>query len=215
MSWPGADWRSGLLEGAEGWTGELTCALPIAGAGVASVRAWLVTRDGRTASDARGLLAGEPVRLQPSLIQHVTSFVAFELVAEGADERVRFVLGLAAVDLPVEERDAAVVRDVIRNRDGFLRYVMLLLAEAADDGDVFGTGSASWGQVNGRRVEDDLPIFEHLTRAYCRQPDRLEAVRRLIDEIGAEEGKRVVPEEFRELWQVFERATAAEPGEAP
>ena len=211
--------RSGIrirfADSEDGWIGELTCRGRVSGDGIAAVRAWLVTREDRTATDARALLAGRPVLLQPSLIQHVTSFVVFELIASAADERVRFVLGVEAVEMPVEERDAAVVRDVIRNRDGFLRYVMLLLAEATEDGDVFGTGSASWGRLNGSRTDDDLPLFEHLTRAYCRQPDRLGSIRRLLREIGSEHGDDVVPPEFRDLWDVFERAAAADDGAKP
>lgn len=202
----------------DGWRAEVLPSRPVRLEGVVSSRAWLVTRKPETATDAAALADGAPVLLDPSAVQHVTSFVAFELAAEAMEEeRLRFVLSLGAEGMPVAERDAAVVRDVIRNRDGFLRYAMLLLAEAGEGADVFGAGASPWGRPDGARATaDDAPVFEHLTRAFCRDPERLEAVRRLLEEIGTGEDGAVVPPEFRELWEVFEAAvTAAEIEEMP
>lgn len=196
-------------EAQEGWRAELVAREPLELDGVEEIHAWLVTRKRQTGTEASALRRGESVVLEPALIQHVTSFVAFELVAGAADERVSFVLSLEAEGLPVPERDAAVVRDVIRNRDGFLRYVMLLLAEAGEDGDMFGAGGGVWHSFNRGRPDSDLPLFEQLTRAFCRQPERLESIRRLMEEIGTDEEDDVVPQAFRELWQVFEAAVGA------
>lgn len=196
-------------EGEEGWRVELVPSHPLSLVGVKEIRAWLVTRKRETATEVGALARGETVALEPTLIQHATSFIAFELVAELADERVSFVLSLEADGLPVAERDAAIIRDVIRNRDGFLRYVMLLLAEAGEESDMFSGGGGAWGAFDGGRPESDLPLFENLTRAFCRRPERLESIRRLMEEIGSDADGDVVPPEFREMWQVFEAAVAA------
>jgi hypothetical protein len=124
----------------------------------------------------------------------------------GAPESLRFVLSLPIDGLP-EERDAAIVRGVIRDRAAFLRYLLLLLG-------YFGDGSAgeipmdgllgfgAWqGQGNG---EDDLPLLEDMTRALCRDPSRLRAIQRLVKDLDARANADVVPEPFMELWDVFE-----------
>lgn len=198
--------RIWFSENEEGWSAELRPGRPVELSGIEVARAWLVTRQRETSSDVSSLAEGTSAKLEPALIQHVTSFVAFELTAEEAGEAVRFVLNLEAEGMPVAERDAAVVRDVIRNRDGFLRYVMLLLVEAGEGTDLFGTGSGRWGRDDGARVEDDLPLFEHLTRAFCQQPERLDTIRRLMDDLSATVEGEVVPPEFHSLWAVFESA---------
>jgi hypothetical protein len=179
--------------------------------GVSEIRAWLVTLRERTAVDATPLLRGEPVAIPAAAVAHLTSFVVFELTAAQADDSVRFVLGLEAPGLPVDARDAAIVRDVIRNKDGFLRYVLLLLAEAGGDGAVFGRGGASWlRRPHGTSGDDLVPLFEHLTRAFCRAPERLESVDRLLAEMDADglgdAGEDVVPPDFLDLWEIFRNA---------
>jgi hypothetical protein len=54
--------------------------------------------------------------------------------------------------------------------------------------------------------DENLPLFEHLTRAFCREPERLHSVRRLIEEIGVDGDGEVVPPEFLNLWGTFEAA---------
>ncbi|MEX2374167.1 MAG: phospholipase D family protein [Dehalococcoidia bacterium] len=193
-------------QGNEGWNAELRPDAPVDLHGIQDVRAWLVTRHADTSRAVPSLADGLAAELEPALIQHVTSFVAFELTSSPKNEKVRFVLNLEAEGMPIEERDAAVVRDVIRNRDGFLRYVMLLLAEAGEGNDVFGAGTGSWGRFGGGSVEDDLPLFEHLTRAFCNGPEGLGAIRRLMEDLGSEADEDVVPPEFHALWQIFEAA---------
>lgn len=185
---------------------------PVEMPGVDGVDVWLVTRHRDTAVPADRLLRETSLELRASPLSLLTSFVAFELRSDEVDETLRFVLKVRAENMPVEERDAAVVRDVIRNREGFLRYVMLLLAEAGDRPGFFGGGGVSWDRMAGRSEGEDLPLFEHMTRAFCREPSRLESIRRLMEEVASGEGGDVVPPEFVELWSVYESALDAEEG---
>jgi hypothetical protein len=127
-----------------------------------------------------------------------------------AQEPATFVLGVASDGFPERERDAAIVRDIVRNRDGFLRYVMLLLAEAGLDGGAFGGGGSMWTRSRTGQTDDDtLPIFESMTRAYCEDPARLGSVDRLLTEMGIGSGGEqasLVPPEFLRLWSVFRDA---------
>ena len=181
--------------------------------GVDSVTAWMATRKPETAMDVKNLQEGQSVQLPGAPLSLLTSFVVFELKADAAQEPVSFVLNLASDGMPVAERDAAIVRDVIRNRDGFLRYVMLLLAQAGEGLWSFGSGKGAWDRARtGATGDDSLPLFEQLTRAFCRDPDRLSAVRRLLEEIGGDGKEEVVPHEFLALWEVFEGAMREEEG---
>jgi len=212
---------------ADSWGITLVPRSALALARVAEARAWLVTRTEETRGSVLGLREGRPVELPQGPLALLSSLVAFELRAEAAEERVRFVLSLVAEGLPEEERDAAILRDVIRNREGFLRYVFLLLADAGGDTDVFGGAAARWDRpaTGGLGEEDNLPLFEHLTRAFCREPSRLDAVRRLLADLekrtcqgptnesappvppSPNGDQDVVPPQFRELWAVFEDAS--------
>jgi hypothetical protein len=193
------------------WAIELLPKAPLTLPGVSRVRTWLVTRDEKTAQDATDLRHGAAVPLPVAPLELLTSFVAFELSAEPVEESIRFVLNLPALGLPVPQRDAAVVRGVIRNREGFLRYVMLLLAEAGTDGFDFGKGAGTWNRSRvGSAAVDELPLFEHLTRALCRDPERLRAIRRLVEDLGAADNGEVMPAGFLDLWQVFEAALSRE-----
>ncbi|MGH7481524.1 MAG: phospholipase D family protein [Longimicrobiales bacterium] len=189
----------------EEWRVVLAPERPLELRGVASVRAWLATCQRSTTAPADSLRRGETVELARLPVALLTSFVAFELVSDVVGESVQFVLSLGAENLPVAERDAAIVRSVIENREGFLRYVMLLLAEMTEGADAFGNGAR--GGFGADPVQDDgLPLFEHLTRAFCRQPERLGPIQRLIQEIGAHDDGAVVPKEFLDLWAVFQDA---------
>lgn len=178
-------------------------------ADIRSLRAWPVTVERGRAVDGAPLLEGGPVELPVGGLSSLTGFVAFRLEAQDADETATFVLNLPVKGLPREERDAAVVRGIVRDRDSFLRYLLLLLGEIDEEQVLLGSGSlegvlgGGWGSA-----AEELPLLEELTRAYCRDPRRLEEVRDLLDELQAVGGedRDVVPDEFRRLWTIFEAA---------
>jgi hypothetical protein len=194
-------------EGEAGWRMRLRSRdrLPL-GASI-SAKAWLATRRSDTGVAIEALSDGQAIELPHSPLSLVTSFVAFELRSTEVDLATRFVLNLPTENMPVEERDGAIVRDIIGNREGFLRYVMLLLVEAGEEAAIFGSGGGKWGAFGqGGRSGDELPLFENLTRTFCRDPKRLESIRRLMEEVGKDPEGGVVPPEFLDLWHIFEAA---------
>jgi hypothetical protein len=76
-------------------------------------------------------------------------------------------------------RDAAVLRTIVANREGFLRYLLLLLQDVDDLPSVGDLVSAIGGTWNAAGGLDELPLLEELTRAYSRNPGRLDSVRKL------------------------------------
>ena len=198
-----------------GWTTTLSAREPPLLPPNVTLSAWLVTRQVLSSVDVSPLATGEEVGLPASAVALLTSFIAFELRSLEQPVTARFVLSVETIGLPTAERDAAILRDVIRNRAGFLRYIMLLLAEIETDADSLGAGFGSWKRFTGSAAGvDDAPLFETLTRAYCREPERLDAIRDLIQELGAgsatDECEPLVPEEFLALWEVFDRGQVDE-----
>ena len=134
----------------------------------------------------------------------MTGFTAFELQSDVCELRCCFVLNLPVTNMP-QVRDATILRTIISNREGFLRYLLLLLQEDASGVALaeltaaLGGGSARWGTGFS-----ELPLLEELTRAYSRDPQRLLAIRRIVDELlSAPSGRDIVPPEFLEVWDVF------------
>ncbi len=175
--------------------------------GIRSVRTWIISVREEQAIDASGLSKKSPLLLPECALASVTTFAAFELVAEAADLSARFVLNLPAEGLPAD-RKAAIIRTIIRNRDGFFRYLMLLLADTTAQAalaDLLGENS---GDGSGPFIfRSDFPLLEELTRTLSRDPGRLLEIKNLVDDLNAgQAGKGIVPEEFLALWRVFEEA---------
>ena len=67
-----------------------------------------------------------------------------------------------------EERERAILRSVVNNREGFLRYLLLLLAGLGDGADV-GTVARAFNSSSSNQLAstfDDMPLLEELVRAF-------------------------------------------------
>lgn len=117
-----------------------------------------------------------------------------------------FTLNLPVEGIPAE-RYAAIFQTVIRNQQGFLRYLLLnlqdftrppfaSLLEPASEGSSFNP----WRQ----RVGEDMPLLEELVRAFCRHRDKLNHIDTLIRYFKKTETvEPLIPPEFLELWHIF------------
>ena len=174
--------------------------------GISHSRAWPITVGSDHATDLDVLVDDSSVDLGTFAAASLTGMIAFELVAASYDKRIRFVLSLPVKDMP-EARDAAVLQTVVNNREGFIRYLMLLLGDLgyeppAENIDGSGTGG-SWS----RGANAGLPLLEELVRAYAREPNRLQAVGRVVRRLtDGDSDEEIVPREFLDTWRVFQRA---------
>lgn len=186
-----------------------------------SAHAWLVSQDESWAKpvDAARRIStdGSPshIRLGEFAPHQVTAFTGFTL-ARG-EATLSFVLKLPLHGGP-EERDLEILHAAIRNREGLIRYLLLLLGDwDGEEGDGKGDG-VNFGGGNGTSL-DDLPLFEMLARAYAREPERLAQVRDLVDRLRCKSGQTpadgnepehadapVLSADFLEVWSVFETA---------
>lgn len=179
---------------------------PIPLRGISSIRAWPISLRPEHSVDATALERGCPVALPACSLAAVTGFVAFELASEPAAEHCCFVLNLPVDGLP-EERRAAVVRTIVASREGFLKYLLFLLADFEEDGLPNELLLAVSGEESSRgyRLQDALPLLEEMTRALSRDPARLRSIKSLIDDLNRTgDGDNLVPPEFMDLWRVYE-----------
>jgi hypothetical protein len=182
---------------------DLAAATPIAFDSESAAGAWPVTVGMERTVDLRPLAQGQIVTLPVQAIASLTSLVAFK-VSIGS-ENIAFALNLPVTGMP-EERDRAILRSVVQNREGFLRYLLMLLAGLGDGADV---GTVARALSNGASNQsasafDDVPLLEEMVRAFSREPKRLRKIERLIRDITRDgEAEQILPAGFLSLWQVF------------
>lgn len=175
--------------------------------GQVQASAWPVTVRSDTAVD---LVKKEPVvRLGVYAIQDITSFIGFKLVS--GKHELCFALALPLHGAP-EHREVEMLRAALRNRDGFVRYLLLLLGDWVD-----GSGGMD-GSGNGNPDRFGVgapPLFEMLAKAYARDPQRLLHVSQVIARLQKENAGQnddILPPEFMDIWQCFERAAVEQDG---
>lgn len=168
-------------------------------------KAWPVTTRSDSAVDLADGVSS--LRLGVFSSQDLTAFVAFTLTL-GRHE-LSFALSLPLHGAP-KDREIEMLRAVLRNREGFVRYLLLVLGDwAGGDGGPMGNGN---GSGSGFRHED-LPMFEMLAKAYARDPDRLVRVSEVVKRLQREDNEscdEIMPQEFTEVWRCFEDAMGAQ-----
>ena len=174
--------------------------------------AWPITLPRRHGLDCGALLGGDEITFGPMAVSSITRFIAFQISLKKENPNTppqAFVLRIAADDLPVQERDESVVRQVMSNRDGFLRYLLFLLGGSGGLAAMGGGRGGSPG-IGGAGGFETLPLLERMTRAFCRDPSRLDSVRRLVEHLqkpgATKEDAELIPPEFLQLWATFESA---------
>ena len=189
-----------------GWTVDMA-GMDRVDTGQVEALAWPVTVRSDAAVD---LGSKEPVvRLGVYAIQDITSFIGFKLVS--GKHELCFALALPLHGAP-EHREVEMLRAVLRNRDGFVRYLLLLLGDWVDGrGGVEGIGNGK----SGRFGAGAPPLFEMLARAYARDPQRLLHVSQVIARLQKEnagQGDDILPPEFMDIWRCFEGAANEQDG---
>ncbi len=171
-------------------------------------RCWPITLRSGHARGLSTLFNGEGITFSGISTVSVTSFVAFELTARSGEKKAstRFVLNLPIEGIPAD-RDDALLRSILSDRNRFLRYLIFLLSEGdleqgwladprwhADSATSRGTTSLLSGSH----------LVERLVRAYSRRPEKLDRIAVLVDDLcKSEEGRELLPDGFEELWQTL------------
>lgn len=169
------------------------------------VRVWPITVDQQKAYLFNGLNEGEKFILPEVDVASITGFIAFELKLQDICER--FVLNLPITGVP-EERESAILKTVIENREGFIRYLRMLLSGIHDAGTDIAGGLFGSGWFRRATGSEDA-LLEHLVLALSRDPGKLNTISNLIEELRQDEKcEDIFPEGFLEMWSVFENVMA-------
>ena len=193
----------------EGWWALLLIGkIPILD-GIVSVSVWpiTVTRESYLVN-IKGSDSRAQIKLGEFSASSVTGLIAFELRTDYPDVTARFVLNLPVSGIP-EERDSAILQTVIRNQDGFIRYLLLLLGDDSTSRLDAGSSVTSAKWLARLTEGKDTPLLEELTRTYSRYPERLAEISELVRELSQGNQNGIIPEDFLSLWMIFESAIGA------
>jgi hypothetical protein len=152
------------------------------------------------------LASEDGVVLETVATEQVTSLIGFALSL--GDENLRFGLE-GTLDNPPQDRDAAIMRLIVRNRDGFLRYLLMMLGDLSGVGE--GASNKQFRRTGGNGLginTDDFPLFEMLSRTFVRDPASLLPIGRMVKNLTSNTGEAIVPPDFLSIWGVFKKALA-------
>jgi hypothetical protein len=139
----------------------------------------------------------------PLSFEALTSFFAFQVLAEEAGHQAcaRFVLNLPLVGVPGDRRER-ILRTLLSNREQVLRFLMFLLSEFGTHGDLPDFANGLGEKQAFRLGWQGFALFESLLRALDQNPEKLDQVARLVDDLrGAAGTDSLLPEGFDEVWQ--------------
>lgn len=189
------------------WELTLLAREPVNLPGIKQIKAWPVTVSENLAADAEKLCLAGSAGLGTYAVESITGLIAFELTEGTLRLKIQLALNLPVEGLP-KYREEAIFKMIVKDRDDFMRYILLLIEETVED--VFdtrrfggATDKTAW-RAGGNKA---VPVLEELVRAFSRHPDKLSRLRDIIKKLSGEKaGNGIVPAEFLELWKVFDRA---------
>lgn len=166
------------------------------------IRVWLLSVSRERAVGGHSVGPSQAIKLGTFATEEVTSLLGFHLKA-GAQE-MSFAVEAKVSGMP-PDRDSAIDRLIIRNRDGFVRYLLLLLGSLVEESEMGGHGTGAWsGMTSG--VGHAPPLFDMLASAYAKDPERVVPIARLIRRLSEGDHRSVIPDDFLRIWSVFEQA---------
>ena len=144
-------------------------------------------------------------------LERLTAFVAFRLRSSTEVDDRTLVAKLPAEGLP-EGRMHQVLRTLINSPERFLAFLRALLGGLeglVDWAETGGGGDEAQGR--GTPLEAET-LLEDLLRVASRDPERLETVRRVMEDLAEEnaEGEPVVPADLYTIWQAVDAALQQE-----
>lgn len=168
-----------------------------------SARLWPTTIR-REQSRPLATVGGAPVVFPNLGFESLTCFFAFELTWKepGLERSRRFVLKLPTSGLPADRNDR-LLRTLLRNREQVLRLLWLLLSsEGFTTEQVSELTRMGEGSTGSRADSPAPPLLESMLRALELDPDRLDEVERLVNDLSrTEEGRALLPEGFDAIWR--------------
>lgn len=135
----------------------------------------------------------------------LTSLVAFELNIKNKkiSQKMEFVLNLPVEGMP-KRRNDKIIRAILRDSNGFIQYLRILLAENQNIF-LFNHDFINYGKddYENRQNRIPMPLAEELIKALSRNPDKIKNINDLIKELSKNKDIKedIIPEEFKEMWK--------------
>jgi hypothetical protein len=170
-------------------------------------------------ADAKQVETGKSITVHfgPHAPESISSFVSFVVTARvgGIERAADFVLNLPLIGAPSDRKDR-VLRDLLRDSQTLLRFLMLLLADDPERlfEELRQLAMGPEGTDTGR-PGDLLPLLEHMLRALHKCPDKLHQVNSLIEDLRkTPEGQSILPAELEQVWDPIRRVLGHTPANA-
>jgi hypothetical protein len=165
-------------------------------------------------ADARLLESGHRIAATfgPHASESISSFVSFEVTGKvrDAERTEQFVLNLPMVGAPSDRRER-LLRDLLRDSRTLLRFLLLLLSDDPERlFEELRELTLDPSSAQGRSSGEMLPLLEHMLAALHRNPEKLDQIHRLIEDLKkTPEGRSILPSELEDVWGPISRVRAA------
>jgi len=133
--------------------------------------------------------------------------VAFELNIKdkdkGISQKMEFVLNLPVEGMP-KRRNDKIIRAILRDSNGFIQYLRILLIENQNIFLFNHNFSNNYkGDYANQQNRIPMPLAEELMKALSRNPDKIKNIHDLIKELSNNKEIKddIIPEEFKEMWK--------------
>jgi hypothetical protein len=140
--------------------------------------------------------------------ESLTAFFAVSITAteKNCELTREFVLKLPLVGAP-EDRGARLLLAILSNRERLLRYLLILLDDAAfQSHGKFNGAAGNWNHWESTEPFG-IPLLEPLLRALAENPAHLDHIERLVSDLErTEDGKQLLPEELVTIWTAIRAA---------
>jgi hypothetical protein len=171
----------------------------------ATAVAWPITLPPTSALSVSPLRAGERVEFVNLSSQSLTAFMAILITAGHGKDRaqLRFVLKLPLFGAPAD-RFEALLQNVLSNPKNVLLYILLLVNEDEERSSHISNLLLDGENLQKSRAIGDMavPLFEQLTRALAKQPELLDGVKSLVDDLRKTPGgAALLPSDFDAVWE--------------
>jgi len=165
-----------------------------------NIRAWPISLSVAAAQEIN-LAATRWCRFEGLSVDAITSFFAFEVTDRDATLARRFVLNLRLQGEPANRRER-MLRNLLENREGVLRYfLLLLLDEGARQFGLPDLNPSAEKKLGTPWRLFEASLFESLVRALDRDPERIDQVAQVVADLRqTAEGQALLPEDFDAIW---------------
>ncbi|MFW6030892.1 MAG: hypothetical protein ACOCRO_11665, partial [Halanaerobiales bacterium] len=170
-----------------------------------SVFCWPITRkESAYKVKIDKLLTEREMLFQSLSLETLTSFLAFSIMikTDKQEHELRFVLNLPIEGLP-EGRKEKLLYSIISDRNKFIKYLIFLLSDNDSLADIINTLNLKRFSNNDEEYYSTIkiPLMEEMIRALSKDPQKLDAISRLVKKLK-KSGKaaEILPEGFDLYW---------------